>query len=614
MAFAVLLHGQSSTEERLDSILATPADTSQVRALIQLSYNLAETMSDIPDRLYDRGIELGVELKDYRGLANLYSELYINCLNNGDADKGLPAVAEAIRYAGLSGLKSMENTARVHETILLMMSGATKKASEKAAVLAKQFRAEGNVRSAAEAYYFLSTLSSGFGDKELTLTYDSLAVALARESEHDRTIASATALASINFSMMDLPEKALAMAEESVIVSERIGSKTLLDNALSARALANTTLGNYDRAYEDYNLLQVGEGDQKSPWRMTNKGVLLQRTGRHEEARELILEAINILKQTTNDPVGLSRSYMALQTVGLNEAQYDTVVWYGKLMKAQADSLQAAENIRNLREMEEIHKTEEKEREILDQQKEIANKRIQLIILFGGLLVALAGVLSYFLLSRRLKKKVVENERLISEKELLVSEIHHRVKNNLQVISSLLQLQRGGLEANDEKGREALLESQNRVSSMGLIHNKLYQGTQVTAVNMPDYIKDLGETLLDAYRLEEQVEIFYDVEDMNLDVDLAIPLGLIINELVTNSLKYAFPGGREGLIEISLHHTNEEVQLAVTDDGVGVAGASKRKDSTNFGQSLIGLLVEKLKGSYRTSTEKGYGVVISFQK
>jgi len=120
---------------------------------------------------------------------------------------------------------------------------------------------------------------------------------------------------------------------------------------------------------------------------------------------------------------------------------------------------------------------------------------------------------------------------------------------------------------------------------MGLIHNKLYQGEEVTSVHMPDYLEDLGETLLDAYRLEEQVEVFYDVEDIHLDVDSAIPLGLIINELITNSLKYAFPNGREGTIEILLHREEERLRLSVSDNGVGAADAEKRADSTSFGRN-----------------------------
>lgn len=129
---------------------------------------------------------------------------------------------------------------------------------------------------------------------------------------------------------------------------------------------------------------------------------------------------------------------------------------------------------------------------------------------------------------------------------------------------------------------------------------------------MPEYLQDLGDTLIDTYRLEEQVDIFYDVDGISLGVENAISLGLIINELVTNSLKYAFPENREGIIEMALHREQDQVRLTIIDNGVGVAAAEKRADSTSYGTSLIQLLTEKLKGSKRILAGSGHGVEIVF--
>ena len=145
-----------------------------------------------------------------------------------------------------------------------------------------------------------------------------------------------------------------------------------------------------------------------------------------------------------------------------------------------------------------------------------------------------------------------------------------------------------------------------------MIHNKLYQGKEVTYVYIPDYLEDLGKTLLDAYRLEEQVEIFYDVADINLDAHVAIPLGLIINELVTNSMKYAFPTGRESTIEIALHREDDRLRFVVVNSGVGADAAEKRADSTSFGNDLIGLLTKKLKGQLTLLDGQGCAVEILF--
>ncbi len=608
---AASLFGQSLTE-RLDSVLASPRDTHQVRALVELSDSYALKMMEVPDILFERGLELAHDLNDNRGLAALYTGRYLYYLNGGEVTKGLENVAQARKYARASGQDGLARYASIDEVILLMVGGDTEEAAGRASELVKEFHASGDLIGETEAYGLLSTLSSSVGNYTLAIAYDSTAIELARLSGLPMTLSRALLAASVNRSLLGDPEGALKLAEESLAIAREEDNKFGIENALGARAEANTSLGNYARAMEDYNLLTVGEGNQKITWQMTSKGLLLQRIGRHNEARALLLEAENIIKSTSNDPMELKRCYEALQTVGLNQVQYDTVTWYSKLMDAQQDSLQAAENIKNLFELKKKYKTEEKEAEIRLQQVQLARQQIKLYATICGLLLALVMGIVFFRLSQGLKKSNFEKEQLLTDKETLIGEIHHRVKNNLQVVSSLLQIQRRGLKSDDEKGREALLESQSRVSAMGLIHNKLYQGKEVTSVHMPEYLKDLGETLLDAYRLEEQVEIFFDVADIRLDVDNAIPLGLIINELVTNSLKYAFPKGREGTIEIALHRDNGRVRLEVTDNGVGSAAAENRTDSTSYGTNLIGLLTKKLKGEIKILNGKGYGVEIRF--
>lgn len=611
LPLAASLRGQSLTE-RLDSILASPRDTIQEEKLTDLLTELINTGQIVPDTLFELALELAHELKDDWGLAIIYSNRSVYHLNIGEVKKGLVYVDEAIKYALASNKPDWLAESYSTKIHLLMFAGKTKEAAELATELAKKYHDNGDLYYEAEAYEMLSSLSSSLGNDELTMMYDSIAIALARQSEYIDVLVSALYSASENVSLLGNPEKGLMLAEEALGIAEEYELEYEIGNILSARAIANTALGNYTEALKDYEFLKDLEGDQGFTWWMISRGILLQRIGRHDEARKLLLEATNTIKKTSNNPLELKRCYQALQTVGLNQMQYDSVTWYGKLMEAEQDSLQTARNIKNLLELEKKYKTEEKEAEILLQQEQLARQQIKLYATVFGLLLALVVGTILFFLSQRLRKSNVKNEELLADKEVLIGEIHHRVKNNLQVVSSLLQIQRRGLKSDDEKGQEALLESQNRVSTMGLIHNKLYQGTEATSVHMPEYLSDLGDTLLDAYRLEEQVEIFYDVADIRLDVDIAIPLGLIINELVTNSMKYAFPKGREGTIEMVLHRQNSQLRLAVIDDGVGITAAEKRPDSTYFGTNLIGLLTKKLKGETKILEGQGYGVEILF--
>ncbi len=196
-------------------------------------------------------------------------------------------------------------------------------------------------------------------------------------------------------------------------------------------------------------------------------------------------------------------------------------------------------------------------------------------------------------------------EQSLSEKVVLLKEIHHRVKNNLQIFSSMLYLQ--GKEIKDERDRELFADSQNRVRSMALIHERLYQSEDLNQVDFSQYVPSLVETLFSTYRNEDQhVSLCIEVEDLMLDLDRAIPCGLMINELVANSLKYAFPTGQAGEISIHLRlKDNELVELVAADDGIGQPVEFDIKNSNTLGLQLIHILTRQLSGSL--SVRKGEG-------
>jgi two-component sensor histidine kinase len=196
------------------------------------------------------------------------------------------------------------------------------------------------------------------------------------------------------------------------------------------------------------------------------------------------------------------------------------------------------------------------------------------------------------------------------QNELLLKEIHHRVKNNLEMVKSLIALQSAKLE--DGASKEAMLASQNRVQSMGIIHQKLYQGENLGSIEMKDYFINLGEGVLDTFNAEEKVKIECAMDDLNLDVDTAVPIGLIVNELLTNALKYAFPEGTKGQIKISLVKENNDLLLKVTDNGIGKTQGSKPK-GTGFGTQLIQLLTQQLNGTISEDHKNGTAVFFNFK-
>jgi two-component sensor histidine kinase len=196
------------------------------------------------------------------------------------------------------------------------------------------------------------------------------------------------------------------------------------------------------------------------------------------------------------------------------------------------------------------------------------------------------------------------------EKEVLLKEIHHRVKNNLQIISSLLNLQSDNIDLADPA--RTFRESQDRIRSMALVHEKLYRSGDVARIDFREYVESLTAGLYRSYFPGPGVRIFADVENVSLDIDLAVSCGLIINELVSNALKYAFPEGRAGEIHVSLAGDGDSYTLTVSDDGVGLPPGLDFRDTPSLGLQLVNTLVGQLEGTIELDSAEGTRFKITF--
>ena len=199
-----------------------------------------------------------------------------------------------------------------------------------------------------------------------------------------------------------------------------------------------------------------------------------------------------------------------------------------------------------------------------------------------------------------------------NENVLLLKEIHHRVKNNLEVVSGLLALQSAKMD--DPDMQEAMLASQNRVQSMGILHQKLYQSEHLAFIEMKNYFENLCLNILDSYNETERIKVNIEMKEIEFDVDTAVPLGLIVNELITNALKYAFPAGERGNIEVSLKNLDKDhFQLKISDNGVGKLLHSKAK-GTGFGTQLVDLLTGQIDGKLIEDVSNGTVIMINFRR
>jgi PAS domain S-box-containing protein len=211
---------------------------------------------------------------------------------------------------------------------------------------------------------------------------------------------------------------------------------------------------------------------------------------------------------------------------------------------------------------------------------------------------------------KRAEKVIIDS---LKEKELLIKEIHHRVKNNLQIISSLLKLQSGYIR--DKEAHEMLGESRNRIQSMAIVHQKLYQSKSLSKIDFHDYINQLLMHLFQVYTIDNDIiSLSIKTRDVSMGIDTAIPCGLIINELVSNSLKYAFPEGRKGSIEIEMRKSGIGMfELTVSDSGIGFPVEIDFRNTTSLGLQLIITLTEQLDGTIELNREKGTRFTIKFK-
>ena len=352
----------------------------------------------------------------------------------------------------------------------------------------------------------------------------------------------------------------------------------------------------YAKTYKDRNL-------QTFPF--IGSGRLYNREGKYE----LAIEQFEAAMATKFDRVHnyyfheiYRELSIAFSGLGKDSEALEHMTTYASLR----DSFFTERSDRLRSEMQTKYETEKKE-------KAIQEKKIQLSLTLALLMLAVLGGIFFWRAFRAKKKMTKVLEERNEEKEFLIKEIHHRVKNNLQILASLLNLQSDYI--HDPEVVEVVTEGLNRVQTMGLIHQKLYTGNDLAAVDMKDYIFDLSKHLLETFGLHDIIDVKISSSIPHLDVDSAIPLGLIINELMTNALKYAFIGMENGEISIELWiNAADELCLNITDNGVGDNFPHAKKDSTSFGTDLIKILTKKLRGTITQTSKNGYSTCIRFTK
>jgi two-component sensor histidine kinase len=332
-------------------------------------------------------------------------------------------------------------------------------------------------------------------------------------------------------------------------------------------------------------------------------------------------QAIKILEDglpSLNDSILLFRLnyYTKLKKLHEWNGNYKTALMYADSALVMERTLLDEKRLDAIREMEaKYHKLEQDNQIlILQKQQDATNRNMYLALLGAGFIASLA--LGIYLLYRQksktngiLEQKNKQITGMLQEKDLLLREIHHRVKNNLQVVSSLLNLQSNYI--TDEIALEAINEGKNRVLSMALIHQNLYSDEHLTAIETKGYFDDLLDQLFESYNIDEQyITLEKEIDNFLIDVDTMIPLGLITNELISNALKHAFKDRAQGKIYFSVKDFDGNIIITIRDNGIGVEPSSFAT-SRSFGNKMIQAFVQKMKANLQVRNDNGTEIILS---
>ena len=337
-------------------------------------------------------------------------------------------------------------------------------------------------------------------------------------------------------------------------------------------------------------------------------------------AKKQFEKVSTILEKTKKQIIKINHLDIELSYHALASKYFQTVGNFKKTTEALVvkemlqDSLYNIQRINFAENLEAKYKRGQQDQKIatMSIQEELNKARLtqQRWLITGALFLAAIFAGLFFKFSQQ-NKKIKEQNSVISkalaEKEVLLKEIHHRVKNNLQVISSLLGLQSRKIK--DKAALNAINEGRTRVQSMSLIHQNLYKENNLTGIEIKNYLEQLCNNLFATYNISnEQINLETNIENIILDVDSIVPIGLILNELITNALKHAFPNNTAGTISIDISKNNEGLLMTISDNGIGIKSDDPFNESDSFGYHLIKAFQRKLNADLDISGTNGTSI------
>ncbi len=411
------------------------------------------------------------------------------------------------------------------------------------------------------------------------------------------------------YGMQDDQQKSLEYVDKALAVYRKTGDEMSEYGSIFNSAVTLRKLGRLDESLARFRQVERfakrTRDDYYLVFAYAELPVTLMEMRKYDDALRINKQGLQLLESNSS-----LRSFDLLRNTHTNfhkiyaaKNDYKNAYEHYQLATQFGDSLTDLEKKKELARLETQFETKHKE-ERIQELDALSEARQRQVLVLGAFSLAILGFLGAFYWQyRRLQRSKAKISEQSDQMKLLMKELHHRVKNNLAIVSSLLKLQSNRIE--EESAAKAVREGQQRVEAMSLIHQRLYQTDLLTSINMREYITDLCENLMTAYGYgRDNFDLDLNIEQEELDVDLAIPLGLILNELLTNAFKYAYHDVEKPSLVISL--TGErDLTLDIQDNGPGIDEAAWQSKRGSFGKRLINNLSDQIGGDYQIENDGG---------
>ena len=640
--------------------LVLPPDTSEIIQKLQ-AMAAGKLPFDSSLKLIPGIIKDAEQIKFKKGIASAYLTQGIALYRTGKFSEAIQSYEKSVTYRDT--IKEFKETSRTYNNMALAYADLSQydkalNSHNRALKIRKQNRDTAGVAASIMNIGLLLELQGKY-DESQSSYFESLKI---RESIHDSDgIASCLNNIGTSFFYLNNPQKAIEYYSKSSEIS--VKRKNLIDmgKSFGNLAMAYDHIKKYDLALDYYSKATDIFISLNNPFNLAtcynNIALVYNNLQQREKAIEYHLKSLEIKKQIgdrageATSSLNLGNLYIDIKSPskalpyfengltlslslrnrvlimnaykGLAEfyrlsGDYKKCFTNYQLYEMNKDSLNNLEKLAKISELEGLYNTEKAQKQLLQKDAELneqlmesAKNKNRLMIALGCLLVIISGAALLFMLYRKIKVLNKNLQQKIHENDLLMKEINHRIKNNLQLVSSLLKLPQKEISA--ENAKEIMSDTRNRVNAIGIIHKSLYRDNAESTVDMAVFLKELSNSIVNNLS-EKKVSIKEDFDEINLDVDTAVPLGLIANELITNAIKHAYGEVTNPEIFIRLKSNSSKIELTVNDNGQKDETKNVSAKSKSFGIKMIYALAEQLGAEFHANYSNGMCFSFIFTK